>query len=78
MENSASSILGGLLPIIILTSMVALAAFYLIRKKGKSLALLILAFIPFFNSFLILYLLAQTNRETLEDIKTIKDHLGID
>ena len=58
--------------------MVVPVAIYLIIKKGKSFALLILAFIPLFNSLLILYLLAQTNKETLEDIKKIKDHLGID
>ena len=78
MENTTPSLFAQFLPLIILTSTVALMAIYLIQKKGKSYALLILAFVPLFNSLLIVYLLAQTNKETLEDIKKIKDHLGID
>lgn len=78
MENNIANSIAQLVPLIILTSMVLAMAIYLIQKKGKNWALLILAFIPLLNSLLIIYLLAQTNKKTKEDIQKIKDHLGIE
>ncbi len=77
-EVTSSPIWVSFVPLIIMTLVLIAVSIYLIGKKGKSMSLLILAFIPLVNSVLILYLLAQTNKTVLDDIERIKKKLEIE
>jgi uncharacterized membrane protein (GlpM family) len=65
------------LPLMIYTAIILGMVIYLINKKGKSMVLILPALIPFVNAFVMFYLFAQTNKDVLEDLRRIKEQLGI-
>lgn len=77
MEPTPTPTLAAFLPMIIMMIVFVPMIVYLIKKKGKSMWLIVPGLFPLINSFVLFYLFAQTNRDVLDDIQSIKEKLGI-
>lgn len=78
MEPTPAPTIAQFLPMIIIMMIFIPMIVYLIKKKGKSMLLIIPGIIPLVNSFVLFYLFSQTNKDVLDDIKSIKEKLGIE
>jgi hypothetical protein len=67
-----------LFPALLLGIVLAIAALWLARRKGRSQWLALLAFIPGLGFLVFLYLLSLTDKRVLDDIEALKKRIGND